>query len=75
MPSPDIAYQSWVSLRNPRPPFSTFWNPDTNTDNDTLKPEAAEPELGEEGNIQLGENDESQGKSLEDMELTVKKYE
>ena len=67
-PLPNIAYQSWVSIRNPRPPFSTFGNPDTNIDNDTLKPEAAEPELGEEGNTLLEENDERQGQSLEEVE-------
>ena len=51
MPPPNIAYQPWVSLRNPSPPFSMFRNPDRNTDNDTLRPEALEPELGEEDNI------------------------
>ena len=68
MPPPNTAYQSWVSLRNPRPPFSMFGNWDTSTDNDTLKPEGAEPELGEEGNTQLEEKDERQRKSLEDVE-------
>ena len=68
MPPSNIAYKSWVSLRAPRPQFSMFWNPDTNNDNDTLKTEAAGLELGEEGNTQSEENDERNGKSLEDVE-------
>ena len=74
-PRKGLANWTWVDLGNPRPKFRSFqeeeefWQKQSKwTDNKTIDRQDEEQQQEEEDQIQSDENDERQGKSLEELE-------